>query len=207
MVRTPEAITEAIKTLCQEISPDRNPVLLRVTPQIACKPRDCFNCVRQMVQREAGRIQYGWSIWEWPRVFIEAEHHAVYEPPSGKLWKDITPSESPRIIHRLFLPDDNAVYDFENEGVLRDNFRRALCDDPLIHDFFSAASRRTAVLNSIPGVNVGLDDIDLETRAKFLEAYQAVRQLQHNLAMKYTPRNAPCFCQSGRKFKHCHGAY
>jgi uncharacterized protein YchJ len=25
------------------------------------------------------------------------------------------------------------------------------------------------------------------------------------LCMSYTPQNAPCFCLSGSKFKHCHG--
>jgi hypothetical protein len=34
---------------------------------------------------------------------------------------DITPSTSPEIRSRLFLRDNTAVYDFENEGVLREN--------------------------------------------------------------------------------------
>jgi uncharacterized protein YchJ len=25
--------------------------------------------------------------------------------------------------------------------------------------------------------------------------------------MRHTPRNARCFCGSGRKFKHCHGSH
>lgn len=44
-----------------------------------------------------------------------------------------------------------AVYSFENEGVLRDNQRHALNDDPLIQKFFAAAENRVALINSVPG--------------------------------------------------------
>jgi hypothetical protein len=48
-------------------------------------PSDCSNCVPQKLTHDGGRIQYGWSIWEWPWVFLEAEHHAVYEGPNGSI--------------------------------------------------------------------------------------------------------------------------
>jgi hypothetical protein len=118
---------------------------------------------------------------------------------------DITPSASPEIRRRLFLPDNTAVYDFEHEGVLRDNIRFALADDPLIQEFFAAGARRSAVLNAIPGVNVTVNDVDEETLTRISDAEQQLVELQVALAMKYTPQNAPCFCGSGNKFKRCHG--
>jgi hypothetical protein len=136
-------------------------------------------------------------------VYVEAEHHAVYEPPTGPPWIDITPSALPEIRRRLFLPDDSAVYDFENEGALRDNQRLALGDDPLIDQFFAAAEKRVAILNSIPGV--GEVAIDPETAVKLEAAEAEVVRIVNGLAMKYTPQNAQCFCGSGRKFKRCHG--
>jgi hypothetical protein len=157
------------------------------------------------VEREGGRIQYGWAIWERPRVYIEAEHHAVYEPPGGLPWLDITPSASPEITRRLFLPDDTAVYDFENEGVLRDNFRLALSDDPIIQKFFAVAAERSAFLNTIPGVNVTVYDVDQQTLTRISQIDEQLAELQLALAMKYTPQSAPCFCGSGTKFKRCHG--
>lgn len=113
---------------------------------------DCFECLRQKVARNGGRIQFGWAIWEWPRVYGEAEHHAVYEPSTGPPWVDIAPSALLEIWRRLFLPDNGALYDFENEGTLRDNKRLALGDDSMIKELFAAAERRLAILNNIPGV-------------------------------------------------------
>jgi hypothetical protein len=112
--------------LCEQISPGVDPVFIPITPSADCEPLDCFECVKHKVEMEGGRIQLGWAIWEWPNVFIEAEHHAVYEPPAGSPWLDITPPVEPQIRRRLFLADNRAVYDFENEGVLKDNIRVAL---------------------------------------------------------------------------------
>jgi hypothetical protein len=203
--RTPENITARIREFCQQVCPGEQPVFIGIRQEAGCEPLDCFDCVKRKVARDGGRIQHGWTIWEWPRVYLEAEHHAVFEPPAGPPWLDITPSTSPEINSRLFLPDNTAVYDFENEGVLRDNIRSALSDDPLIQKFFSAAAKRSAVLNAIPGVNVTVNDVDGATLARVSQAEQQLGELQVALAMKYTPQNAPCFCGSGNKFKRCHG--
>jgi hypothetical protein len=203
--RTPDNITARIRELCQQVSPGAEPVFIRIAPDPGCKPLDCFECVRRKVEREGGRIQYGWAIWEWPHVYVEAEHHAVFEPPGGLPCLDITPSASSEIKRRLFLPDNTAVYNFENEGILRDNFRLALSDDPLIQEFFAAASKRSAILNAIPGVNVTVNDVDEGTLTRISQAEQLMDELLLALAMKYTPQNAPCFCGSGTKFKRCHG--
>jgi SEC-C motif len=155
---------------------------------------------------EGGQIRFGWSIWEWPGVFVEAEHHAVYEPPSGPPFLDITPSAHQGIWRRLFLLDDSATYDSSNEGVLRHNIRRALSDDPLIQKFFAAATKRATILNDIPGVNVKVEDVNPQILKKVEAAADEQDKLYFALAMKYTPQNAPCFCGSGQKLKRCHGA-
>jgi hypothetical protein len=149
------------------------PNFITITPEPSCDPNDCFECIRRKVTREGGRIQFGWSIWEWPHVYIEAEHHAVYEPPAGSPWKDITPAPSAEIRHPLFLPDNDATYDFESEGILRDNKRLALNDDPLIQELFAVAEKRVAILNSIPGV--GAVCMDLET-AQSLQPWKLTRR-------------------------------
>ena len=54
-------------------------------------------------------------------------------------------------------------------------------------------------------IGVGAVSMDLET-AQELAAVEADQEgLVVSLGMKYTPQNAPCFCGSGQKFKHCHG--
>jgi hypothetical protein len=203
-VRPPDAITADVRRLCRQICPELDPVFLPIRAEPGAVPLDCFATVKRKVDREGGRIQFGWAIWEWPRVYIEAEHHAVYEPPEGPPWLDLTPAVEPGVRRRLFLPDDTALYDFENEGVLRDNFRLALSDDLLIQQLFHAARERLAILNALPGV--GAIAVDRLKAAKMAAVEQKKAQAIYKLALKYTPQNARCFCGSGRKFKHCHGA-
>ena len=139
--RTPTGISPRVQKLRREINPDAPPVYITITPSAGCVPNDCFECVRQKVARDGGQIQYGWAIWEWPRIHVEAEHHGVYEPPTGPPWMDITPSGLPEIRRRLFLRDDSATYDFDHEGALRDNRRLALCDRPSHPTVFRRSER------------------------------------------------------------------
>jgi hypothetical protein len=142
-LRTPQFVTPKILDLCRELSPAKQPAFLGIKPEPGCEPNDCFGCVQHKVEAEGGRMQFGWAIWEWPHVCIEAEHHAVYEPPHGPPWADITPPEVPDVFRRLFLPDDTAIYDFKNEGIRRGNERRALVDDALVLEYFGSPKRST----------------------------------------------------------------
>lgn len=202
-IGTPQFVTQEIMELCQRLNPTARPVFLRITPEPNCEPDDCFASVRRKVDVEGGRIQFGWAIWEWPRVFIEAEHHAVYEPPRGRPWVDISPSDRPDVSRRLFLPDDTAAYDFDNEGNRRDNLREALVDDPLVRELFRLAGERNAIINTIPGL--GMITVEGDVAERFQQNLEQAVMVELHLGMKYTPQNAPCFCGSGRRFKRCHG--
>jgi hypothetical protein len=131
--------------------------------------------------RKAGAFNLA-GLWEWPRVFIEAEHHAVYEPAQGLAWVDITPcAEGSR--QRLFLPDDNATYDFRDEQIRRDNIRMALSDDPDIDEFFKAARRRTDFYNRLPGV--GMVPISRLEQREFEKLDRRVARAVDTLGAKY----------------------
>jgi hypothetical protein len=149
--RIPENISSAVLELCRKIATNGVPEFIAITPEPGCEPNDCFMNVKQKVDQNGGRIQFGWALWECPQVFIEAEHHAVYDPPSGPPWRDITPCNRGNS-KRLFLADDTAVYDFKDEGFRRDNIRCPLSDDPLIEEFFLAAKKRNDFMNDLPGV-------------------------------------------------------
>ncbi len=202
LTRTAEP-TPQILRFCRRISNEAAPILLAIVPEEDCAPLDCFNNARKKVTRSGGRIVLGWAIWEWPGVYVEAEHHAVYEPAPGEPWRDLTPAQIPEITTRLFLADSSADYDFENEGIRRDNHRLALKNDPLIQQFFRSAQRRNEIMNSIPGVGEVKVSPALARMVQSSEVENA--HLTMALAMKYTPRNARCFCGSGEKFKRCHG--
>src|ERR1700691_4522234 len=126
MYRTPQEITPEVSAFCREVSGDAEPVFLPIKSEPGCEPNDCFMCVRRKTEAEGGLMKTGWAIWEWPNAFLRAEHHAVYEPLSGPPWVDITPSELPTVTRRLFLPDQSAIYSFENEGIRRDDRYKGL---------------------------------------------------------------------------------
>jgi SEC-C motif len=145
------------------------------------------------------RTHSAWlAIWEWPRVYLEAERHAVFAPADDSPWLDISPSPFAAITTRLFLPDDAAAeYDFANAEVREDNIREALAADDRITDLFRLAEQIHAQSNSRPGLG--------EIRLRISERQREQSSLIEALAMEYTPRNARCFCGSGKKFEKCHG--
>jgi SEC-C motif len=192
------------KEFCARIRSGARPQLMVIQPEPGSEPNNCFFSVRNRVRRDGGRIQLGWSIWELPGVYLEAERHAVFAPADGSPWLDISPALVPQITTRLFLPDDAAAeYDFTNDGVREGNIREALAADDRITEFFRLAEQIEALLNSHPG----LGEITLkgENAINCKRLQRAASSLIKALAMEYTPRNAPCFCGSGKKFKKCHG--
>ena len=202
LTRTPSPLDRHIVGFCRGISPQAKPVLLPISEEAGTIPLECFSNVRSKVAKEGGRIVFGWAIWEWPSVYVEAEHHAVYEGPDRE-WFDITPSETPNIFTRVFIEDASAVYDFDNEGIRRDNRRLALRNDPMIQDFFRGADGLTAAYNKLPGVGRIAVPEPVARQIQILEMNQARRTMA--LAAKYLKRNDTCFCGSGKKFKVCHG--
>lgn len=202
--KTADISSAPVIDFCSSINPNAQPIRLPIRSGNHDQTLDCFNNVRRKVLSEGGRLVLGWAIWEWPNIYVEAEHHAIYEPPGADAqWLDITPSDQPHISARVFVEDADATYDFANEGVRRDNKRKALVDDPLVERFFQTARDYSAIMNSIPGVGNVNVPLHIAQRLKQLELENT--QLTLQLAMKHSPRNAPCFCGSGKKFKRCHG--
>lgn len=198
-----EATEKHVLAFCKKVSPGVLPVRLVIRSESGCLPRDCFANVQRMVSREGGAIRFGWAIWEWPRVFIEAEHHAVYESPHGVLTDLTPPAPEDQQTARLFLRDDSTVYDFDQPDARRDNIRQALTDDPLIQEYLKLPPEITAIMNRTPGQGaVTVFGADAQ-RLKFIASELA--RLKWQIAMKYTAQGASCICGSGQKFKRCHG--
>lgn len=147
----PPEITNQIREFAHKaIGLAADPQFVNVTPEPGCKSLECFANVRSKVEKQGGRIQFGWSVWQWRDVYLEAEHHAVYTAPHSSEFIDITPCDS-GTTERLFIPDDSATYDFQSRGARRDNLRFALIDDPVVHDYFKTAAKLIAFQNELPG--------------------------------------------------------
>ena len=200
--KTPDPTAAHVIAFARRIVASATPILMPIRPAAGCEALDCFHNVRGQVQQHGGRIQFGWSIWEWPRVYLEAEHHAVYAPPGSGPWTDVTPAPDGDT-HRVFIADDTAIYDFENEGIRRDNHRMALVDDPLVAQLFDIASAIIEAMNQIPGM--GTVRLPADIAYRLTQLAEQKKRLVAQIGMRHTARNERCFCGRGIKFKKCHG--
>jgi hypothetical protein len=200
----PTSIDRHVLELCRHIHPKNIPVYVCLKPANGSTPHECFVNVRDRVAAECGNIQFGWAIWQDGRFFIEAEHHAVYQPPNSDTWIDITPQESP-IERILFLPDETAVYDFGTDQ-RRDNIRMPLMDDRRVKAYCDFMAERARLINSVPGI--GKVSMPTSTYREIQRVEFAAFELRRELEDEYNRkvgRNDPCPCYSGKKFKKCCG--
>jgi len=204
---TPPTISDAVLTFCGEITSAAMPEYIQVEPDHTGIHGECFSNVRDRVKSEGGSIVYGWTIWEWPGVLLEAEFHSIWEDRDGARI-DVTPKpDGERQI--LFLPDRSQEFDFETRQ-RRDNIRKALSQEPDVLEFIELGRRRKQILLT-NAVSPGISDVDA---TEWLHLEQRIKELAFSLrSRKSAPlkrgkvgRNQSCPCGSKRKFKRCCGA-
>lgn len=138
---TPRAISEPVRELCRELVPDAQPQYLQVAAEQGAQADDSFGIVERHVEQHRGSVRYGWRIWEWPGVMIEAEFHAVWEDAAQQL-HDLTPAPN-SIDTILFLPDAARA----PNGRRLNNVRRALSPAPEIQKYIEAADAEFELMN------------------------------------------------------------
>lgn len=189
-ITSPRAITPAILEFCTWLNPEAQPVWVPVLPDPDAQPRECFFNVRARVERDGGELLNGLAIWQWPRVMLEAEHHAVWRH-DGKLI-DVTPQRD-RERKILFLPHPELTFDFNRRTQIT-NERRSLGQMVAAQwwlDTFDEADRADM---SIPGMFEHIE-------ARKQHAYM---QLLGELKLKVGPHER-CICTSGKEFRKCCG--
>lgn len=200
---TPPTISDHVLDFCRFVEPNSDPLYLAVEPAPQAEVNDCYTAVEEMVRQQGGTVCYGWQIWEWPLVMIEAEFHSVWRDPSGVL-HDITP-KIPPIPRILFLPDPTRQY----EGRQVNNIRRALQDGPEVLEFFTACDTEFEFMNR--GARADQHGQVVLSGQDAREYQQLLRNKASALArlVRSQPpapgRNDLCPCGSGKKFKKCHG--
>lgn len=194
---SPRIISQPIRSLCRYLNRELDPIWVTVRPSPDAIVSECFNNVAAKVKNEGGSLLFGWTIWEWSRVFIEAEHHAIWVREGVPV--DITPpvSGEDRV---LFLPDPERAYDFERKRRLA-NVKRSLGQFASVDRWLVAsdALHRTLEENSV-GNEIRINRSLLQGFAE--RARQAQAQILVDLAQN-TKVNDPCFCSSSKKFKKC----
>lgn len=195
---TPTKISKDISDFCLEISPTK-PIFVKVIPIEGYRHDDCYGNVEKHIQKNGGRIQYGWIIWEIPNIFIEAEFHAVWVNNDG--YVDITPklNYEEKI---LFLLDSERKF----TGELIDNIRKPLVDNAFTRTLVKVAKKKFEIRNKYyegnPIINIPefeIRDLEKYERGVFLSEIQKDK-LDRKIKVG---RNEPCPCGSGKKYKKC----
>jgi hypothetical protein len=132
--------------------------------------------VPKHVSAYGGDQVFGWTIWEWPKVFIEAEFHSVWRDSEGAML-DVTKKsrEIPRI---LFLPDPSRRY----SGRQVNNRRKPLCHDPDVKRFIELSDLYHQALNEGDLADY-YGEIELSERASLNEIER--EQVQQRLIRRY----------------------
>lgn len=198
---TPALPSEPITKLCADISTDQVPVYVDVIRDTGAAINECFQNVSRKVASDGGSMVIGWSIWETPGLFVEAEFHAVWQAPTGDL-VDITPR--PNLSNRiLFLPQPAAVYSERQVN----NIRRAITDDAEVEAYLRAHDAKFEFLNR--GERAGQLGM-LSIGGMDLREYEAITDSIERYGARLAKRDSqynpylPCWCGSGKKTKWCH---
>lgn len=193
--KTPKTISNTILDLCAFISPGVNPIFLDVSPSLDAVAGECFGNVDKAIASDGGSAVFGWQIWEWPGVLIEAEFHAVWQSPEGAM-HDLTPQldDDPVI---LFLPDPSKSF----KGPRVNNIRRPLTENAMVGDFIKLADLNFVRFGQFR------DGACLEGAIAHLyqETGRAAIALS-GMIKNGANRGQKCFCGSGKKYKQCHEA-
>jgi hypothetical protein len=201
MARVP-IVSHDVIVLCRLIHPSNAPSYVDVRPWAHARESQCFENVRERVNLEGGRIQYGWALWQPSGAFLAGEHHAVYEPQSGPPWIDITPHKS-GAIRILFLQDEEAVY----RNKLVDNKRLPLVDDGRVIEFLRLNGECIDVENSIRSAGHLTPSARERSEQRRDEIRSRIDSLRAELNEAYPlPRlypDDPCFCGSLKNYGDC----
>ena len=107
---TPNALNAQIASFCGTLSSE-TPQFISVTEDVHGLYGWCSIGVQRKVQADGGAAVFGWTIWQWAGLFLNAEFHSVWRSPAGKL-EDITPKPQGEL-QILFVPDLNHPADFD----------------------------------------------------------------------------------------------
>jgi hypothetical protein len=195
-------LTSIVKSFCLDIVPEVEPIYVDVKPESEMEKNQCFPNVNKYIVYHDGSIVYGWSIWIFPTLFIEAEFHGIWSSPKGTLI-DITPKEYPTK-KILFLKDADLIFD----GRQRKNRRKALQVNHVILGYLEAFDREYELKNrGERAFQTG--EIQLEPHEQ-KELY-LIEQMKEDYALQLMALHPnigpydPCPCGSGQKVKWCCG--
>lgn len=142
-MRPPKLIKPYVISFSRQVmgKDDAMPFYIPCAPLHDFPHNECFSLVESYVELHGGNMVLGWAIWEHPKLFIEAEFHAVWCAPDGS-YLDISP-RSHDVQRVLFIPDVRKKY----YGTQVDNIRKSLTKDKNVKHFLFLRSEFFHLLN------------------------------------------------------------
>lgn len=199
---TPCIESESVTALLRKINPGTNPFYVKCKPNPLMIQNECFHLVDQYVKEHGGERINGWSLWEQPSLYIEAEFHAIWKSPEGN-YLDLN-YRTQKTENILFLPQPDLLY----EGYQRNNIRIPLTNNKNVHDFLKFKDYEYEFLNR--GERKGMHgEIHLTDPVELIEYKNLTHSLfmlgiEINRLIKPLTNYDPCICGSGKKAKWCH---
>jgi hypothetical protein len=188
---TPKRITNDILSFCSEIDSSTRPVFVPVDHVGGVRHGYCLTDVPLFAEKNGGDVQFGWIIWECPKVALEAEFHACWKKGKNTLVDIVPKPDNEETI--LFLPDSQRVY--EHKPVF--GRQKALVDNDYTRRWLMTARKK----DEIRSKHFRNDEVDSVAANDEFERWIS------SLPPGYPKigRNDPCPCVSGKKYKRCCG--
>lgn len=195
-IRVPKKLTNEIKKLCYEINPGEQPVYIPIDNNaVVASGTDCVEMVARKMIKDGGSFQYGWAIWEWPDVMLEAEFWAVWVNADGQL-VDVTPRGRGKNL--LFITDNKTKF----EGKPIDSILKPLIKHPLVLEYIDINKKIWQQVDALAAA--GKSDIVIcEVLAPVIDKKDALEREIEEKISGGVRRNDLCPCGSGKKFKNC----
>jgi len=204
-LKAPEANAPAVVKLCEAVCSGEEPRYVKRQFDQSAGTLDCFVDVDRRVSEQGGQTEYGWRIWIWPAVLIEAEFHAVWRSPEGELIDISTPPDYASCV--LFLPDPTRVWD----GRQVKNVRVPLADNAEIAELIGIYDRVFEIQNH-GELAYQYGRVEIESTPEIEDLMERQLRVSASLARhsdcamsRKVGRNELCPCLSGLKFKKCCG--
>lgn len=90
-LRTPDRLTKSIIEICRKLNKGKFGLgYVQTKVESDCLPSRCFDNVMSKVEKDGGRIQFGWKVFEQSNEAVVVRFHAIWISPEGTLI-DITP--------------------------------------------------------------------------------------------------------------------
>ncbi len=140
---------ERVLSFCEIICPGEKPCHVAVIPDKDSVMLRCFQNVAAKVARDGGSLILGWDISWMPKIYLEAQFHAVWESPSGGFFDVTPPAVPPQLAppqsRILFLIDRRRTYN----GQIVPPHRLALGDKTLVERYLVLSDCTSEVLASL----------------------------------------------------------